>query len=123
MSQGFPTPTRSWPQKFRDAFRGVWVAVSTQTSFWVHSVFAISVVAAGFWWRIETWQWSVLVLCMAGVLVAEMLNSALERMAKAVDAEYNPHVRDALDMGSAAVLLAAMASVSLGLVMFLPYLL
>jgi diacylglycerol kinase len=59
---------------------------------------------------------------MAVVLVTEMLNSALERMAKAVDAKYNPHVRDALDMGSAAVLLAAIASVILGVLVFLPYL-
>jgi diacylglycerol kinase len=39
-----------------------------------------------------------------------------------VDAKYNPHVRDALDMGSAAVLLAAIASVILGALVFLPYL-
>ncbi len=122
MSEGFQTAPRSWPRKFRDAFRGIWVAVSTQTSFWVHLAFIVPVVAAGFWWQIEVWQWCVLVLCMAGVLVAEMLNSALERMAKAVDAKFNPLVRDALDMGSAAVLLAAIASVILGFLIFLPYL-
>jgi diacylglycerol kinase len=122
MSEGYPTPPRSWPHKFRDAFRGTWVAVSTQSSFWVHSAFVVPVIAAGLWWRIQVWQWCVLVLCMAVVLVTEMLNSALERMAKAVDAKYNPHVRDALDMGSAAVLLAAIASVILGALVFLPYL-
>lgn len=122
MPEGYPTPPRSWPHKFRDAFRGAWVAVSTQTSFWVHLAFVVPVVAAGLWWQIQVWQWCVLVLCMAVVLVTEMLNSALERMAKAVDAKYNPHVRDALDMGSAAVLLAAIASVILGVLVFLPYL-
>lgn len=122
MSEGFQTAPRSWPRKFRDAFRGIWVAVSTQTSFWVHLAFIVPVVAAGLWWQIEVWQWCVLVLCMASVLVAEMLNSALERMAKAVDARFNPLVRDALDMGSAAVLLAAIAAVILGFLIFLPYL-
>jgi diacylglycerol kinase len=123
MSEQFVNAPRSWPRKFRDAFRGIWVAVSTQTSFWVHVAFVVPVVAAGWWWRIEVWQWCILVLCMGGVLVAEMLNSAMERMAKAVDREYNPHLRDALDMGSAAVLLAAMASVILGLLIFLPHVL
>ena len=123
MSEEFPHAPRSWPRKFRDAFRGIAVAVSTQTSFWVHLAFVLPVVAAGWWWRIEVWQWCVLVLCMAGVLVAEMLNSSIERMAKAVDVDFNPHLRDALDMGSAAVLLAATASVILGLLIFLPHLL
>jgi diacylglycerol kinase len=123
MSEKFPHAPRSWPRKFRDAFRGIAVAVSTQTSFWVHLAFVLPVVAAGWWWRIEVWQWCVLVLCMAGVLVAEMLNSSIERMARAVDVDFNPHLRDALDMGSAAVLLAATASVILGLLIFLPHLL
>ncbi len=123
MSEKFPHAPRSWPRKFLDAFRGIAVAVRTQTSFWVHLAFVLPVVAAGWWWRIEVWQWCVLVLCMAGVLVAEMLNSAIERMAKAVDVNFNPQLRDALDMGSAAVLLAAIAAVILGLLIFLPHLL
>ena len=122
MSQGFPTPQRSWPGKFRDAFRGAWLAIRTQSSFWVHLAFVVPVIAVGVWLRIDLWQWCVLVLCMAGVLVTEMLNSVLERMAKAVDAKFNPHLRDALDMGSAAVLLAALVAVLLGALIFLPHL-
>ena len=53
------------------------------------------------------------------VLVAEMLNTAMEVLAKAVDPDVNPHVRDALDIGSAAVLLAAAGAVVVGGIVFL----
>ncbi|MDZ7616567.1 MAG: diacylglycerol kinase, partial [Patescibacteria group bacterium] len=97
-----------WRGKFRNAFRGVKVGVQGESSFKVHFFFAGAVLAAGVALRIDDpRQWCLLLLCIAVVLAAELFNSALERMAKAVSDQPDPNVGAALDISSAAVLVAA----------------
>ncbi len=108
------TQSRSWPRKFRDAFRGIAVGVRGQSSFLVHAFCAVTVVVVAALANVSAWQWCVLLLCIVIVFVAEMLNSALESMAKAIDGNFHPQLRDALDTASGAVLLAAIGAVIVG---------
>jgi diacylglycerol kinase (ATP) len=85
----------------------------------VHGVAAVAVLSAGAYVRLELWRWCAVLGCISAVFAAEMLNTALEQLAQAVDREFNPRIRDALDMGSAAVLLAAAGAVVIGAVVFL----
>jgi diacylglycerol kinase len=119
----FHSPDRGWRQKFRDAFRGTWRGVHDQSSFRVHFVAAVLVLVAAAVLRLERKEWCLLILAISGVLVAEMFNTALEHLAKAVDRTHNPHIGNALDIGSAAVLLAAFAAVAIGLILLGPRLL
>jgi diacylglycerol kinase (ATP) len=48
-----------------------------------------------------------------------MLNSALEFLAVAITKEYDRYVKAALDVSSAAVLLASVGSVCIGLIIFI----
>jgi diacylglycerol kinase len=63
-------------------------------------------------------QWGVLLLCIGGVLAAELFNSALEAMAQAITRQEDPHIRDALDIASGAVLTAALTSIAVGIAVF-----
>ena len=83
-----------------------------------HFVVAAAVLAAAAVLRMDAVQWCVLLLCIAGVLAAEMFNSALESMARAITGQENPHIRDALDIASGAVLTAAFGSIAVGVVLF-----
>ena len=75
--QRIPDPTqRAWSQKFRDAFRGVWIGMHEQTSFNVHLVAAVLVILVAIVLRVSLWEWCLLLLCITAVLVAEMFNSA-----------------------------------------------
>jgi diacylglycerol kinase len=80
---------------------------------------ALLVVVAGVVWNLDAWEWGIVGLCMIVVLVAELFNTALEELAKAVEPAFNPHIRDALDVASAAVLVAALGAVALGALVFL----
>jgi len=113
------TPERSWACKFRDAFRGVKEGVRGQSSFFVHFFVAAVVVAAAAVLYLDRVDWCLLLLCITVVLVAEMFNSALESMAKAITGEDNPHLGDSLDIGSAAVLLASIGASIVGSLIFL----
>lgn len=114
---------RNWKGKFRDAFRGLWVGISRQSSFLVHVPVAAAVVAAAILLHVTPGQWCLLMLCIVVVFAAELLNSALEHMARAVSDQHHPEIRDALDTAAAAVLVAALGSVLVGLLIFAPRLL
>ena len=106
---------------FRDAFRGIRVGVLGERSFAVHIPAAIAVVAAGVFFNVTTTEWLVLVLCIALVMTAELLNTALEHLAKAVTRERNVHVGAALDIAAGAVLVASIGAVICGAVIFVPH--
>ena len=106
--------SRAWRQKFSDAFRGVAIGARGQSSFLVHAFCAVGVVVVAALANMSAWQWCTLLLCVVVVLVAEMFNTALEAMARAVSTEYHPQLRDALDIASGAVLLSAIGATVVG---------
>jgi diacylglycerol kinase len=108
----------SWRRKFGCALRGCGRGVRGQSSFAVHLLAAVGVIAAAAVLRCEPWQWAVLVLCITIVLAAEMFNTAIEALARAVRREHDPHLADALDIGSAAVLVAAVGAAVVGVLVF-----
>ncbi len=109
---------RSWPRKFRDAFHGMVLGVRGQRSFPVHFAAAAAVIGCGWGFRLGLLEWLVLLLCITVVLTAEMFNSAMESMAKAVSLERQPYLGDALDIGSAAVLVASLGAALVGGLLF-----
>jgi len=109
---------RTWSRKFADAFRGLLRAVRTQSSFAVHIGTATIVVAAGAWFRLSAVEWCLLALAIGLVLMAEIFNTAVESLARGPGSRRHPRLRDALDMASAAVLVAAITAVVIGLVVF-----
>ena len=101
-------------QKFRHAFRGAWQEVREDRSFQVHFSAAAAVIVCAAVFRVSLIEWCILLLCITMVLAAELFNSALESMAKAITDEHDPRVGAALDIGSAAVLLAAIGASIIG---------
>jgi diacylglycerol kinase len=120
MSDDYRPPHRSWPRKFADAFSGAAHGIQGQSSFYAHFVIAAAVIVLAALLQVSRTEWCLLVLCIASVLAAEMFNSALETLAKAVDHRHNLHLESALNIGSAAVLIAAMGAATVGAVTFLP---
>ena len=112
-------PPSTWLQKFRCAFRGVTFAVHSQSSFAVHLAVAAAVVVAGLLLQVSLVEWCLLVLCIVAVVAAELANTAIEHLARAITDEHNEEIRDALDVTSGAVLLAAISAAIVGTLVFL----
>ncbi len=109
---------RTWWEKFRDAFVGLKLGVRGQSSFFLHVFSAATVIVLAAILGVSLIEWCLLLLCIAGVLTAEMLNSAMESMAKAITDQHDPHLGIALDVGSAAVLLASTGAATVGTIIF-----
>jgi len=120
MSDLPPTERRLWADKFRDAFRGLKDGVRGQSSFFAHFFAAVAAIGVGLTLRVTRLEWCLLVLCIAGVLAAEMFNTAIEVLARSVNDQDDPNLRQALDISAAAVLLSAAGSVVVGLILFVP---
>lgn len=103
---------------FVAAARGIAIGLRDERNLLIHATATIAVVAAGVWLRVSLLEAAALTLCVAGVWTAELFNTALERLARAIDREENPLLRDALDLSAGAVLSAAIgAAVAGGLIL------
>jgi len=111
-----PAQQRGWIRRFADAVRGVQVAMPGEASFLVHFLVATLVIIAGAVLAVSAMRWCLLVICITVVLTAEMFNTAIERLARAVTRDQHPEIRDALDIASAAVLVAAIGAAVVGLI-------
>ena len=109
---------RLWTTKFRLAFAGLGKGMTGQSSFLVHIPTSVLVVLAAWFLECELWQWCVLLLCIGWVLSAELMNSAVEQLAKGLCREHNERVGAALDIASAAVLVSAIAAAIIGGIIF-----
>lgn len=107
-------------KSFTYAFAGLRLVFAHEHNAWIHAVATICVVVAGFLFRISLLEWTVVVICIAMVISAEIINSSLERMADFVQPEKDNRIKEIKDLGAAAVLVCAIASIIVGIVIFLP---
>lgn len=109
-----------WIRKFGCAFRGIFLGTRGQDSFVVHLPVTAAVVALAAWLRLPATDWCLLILAIGLVLTAELVNSALEHLVRAVHPDRHTLIGEALDIASAAVLIATVAAVIVGLVVLAP---
>jgi diacylglycerol kinase len=103
-----------WSHKFACAFRGIFVGMRGQSSFAVHLPAALAVLIVGTICNVSWPKWYILLLCVTIVLAAELFNTAIEKLAKAITHEQHPEIRDALDIASGAVLVTAIGAAVVG---------
>jgi len=92
----------------------------TQRNFRIEAAMAALAIIAAALFRLERWEWIALVLTIALVLVLEALNTALEDAVGLASPIVDPRAKAAKDVSAAAVLIAALASVAVGMVLFGP---
>jgi diacylglycerol kinase (ATP) len=120
-----PSPVSfSWSARarsFRYAFRGLRVLFATQHNARLHLTATVAVVAGGLFFGITRLEWVAVLTAIGFVLVAETLNTAVERLGDAVTRETHPAIGDAKDLAAAAVLLASLTAAFIGAIVFGPY--
>src|SRR5262245_60463778 len=109
---------RSWPDKFRSAFRGIWLALRNERSFAVHLPMAAAVGVLATITRVSLIEACILGLCVTIVLAAEVFNTAIEHLAREISCEERPGLAAALDMASGAVLVCSLGAAAIGAAIF-----
>jgi len=108
---------------FGHALRGIKRLLSTQANARIHVCAAVIATFLGFYLNISALEWGVLCLTIGMILCAEALNTAIEFVVDLVSPDWHSLARDAKDIAAAAVLLASLAALAVGAIIFLPKLL
>ncbi len=103
-----------------NAFRGWWYVIRTQQNAWIHAVVTIMVVIMAFWLRLTPRDWAVLFLAIGMVWAAEFFNTSIEAVVDLASPTRHPLAKVGKDVGAAAVLIAALSSVLIGLLILGP---
>jgi diacylglycerol kinase (ATP) len=115
--------SRSRLASFHHAFAGWWYVLRTQRNAWIHALATIGVIVLGIWLGIERRDWTVLLLAIGLVWLAEFLNTALEAVVDLTSPKMHPLAQLGKDVGAAAVLIAAATSAAIGILILGPSLL
>ena len=107
-------------RSFQYAFEGWWHVIRTQKNAWIHAAFSIAVILICLWLRLPPRDWAVIILAIALVWSAEFFNTALEVLVDLSSPNRNHLAKISKDVGAAAVLIAAGASVIIGLLIMGP---
>lgn len=105
---------------FRYAFAGWWFVIRTQRNAWIHTLASILVLLLAAWLQLNRYEWAILILAIAVVWISEFINTAIEAVVDLSTPNHHPLARVGKDVGAAAVLIAALASVLVGILILAP---
>jgi diacylglycerol kinase (ATP) len=115
-----PAPGRapSLIDSFNYAFEGIIHVLRTQRNLRIHFVAAVLVFGGAIAVGVTRLQLIALVLAIAFVLVAEMLNTAIEGVIDVSTTSFDPNAKLAKDIAAGAVLIASITALAIGFLVF-----
>jgi diacylglycerol kinase len=105
---------------FRAAFSGIRRLITSERHFQLHLVGATCAVVMAALLGFSSLEWAILIVTIGLVLVAEGLNSAVERAIDTTTPSFHPLAKAAKDIAAGAVLIAAIISVIVGILLYGP---
>ncbi len=105
----------------RHAAAGLWFAIRQERNMQIEiSAFLVMLFLAIFF-EVTRFEFLLLILTSVFVLVLELINSAVEYMLDLMKPRLSDRIARCKDMAAAAVLLASLLALVVGIVIFLPY--
>lgn len=105
---------------FKPAFAGFRFVLRSQPNAKVHAFISVPVFLAGLWLRLDAARWGFIVLAMAMVWITEFLNTSFEALVDLVSPDHHRLAMLAKDVSAAAVVIASLAAVLIGVLVFWP---
>jgi diacylglycerol kinase len=112
---------RRFRKSLKHALDGIKYAISHEKNFRLELVMATLVIFCIFFFKVKNWEAIILILMIMWVIVAELVNTVLERVVDILKPRIHPYARLIKDLMAAIVLISATVSVIIGLMIFYPY--
>lgn len=109
-------------KSFKYAARGLFKTFKEEQNLQVQTTLALIVILMGWYFEIERLEWCFLLVVIGVVILMEIANSAVERITDVLKPRINTYVKEIKDIMAAAVMLASILAVIMGLIIFWPYL-
>ena len=107
-------------KSFTYNYEGLKYALLNEQSILVQLVFAIFVIICGFIFKLNKYEWIIIIILIGLVLAFEFINTAIEATVDLITIDKHPLAKIAKDTASTAVGIIALISAIVGLIIFLP---
>ena len=104
------------------AVKGAYKLITTEHSVMIQFSLGILMTIAGFYFGITKEEWLVQTLTIGLVLGIEGLNTAVEKIADFIHPDYHKKIGFIKDIAAGAVFFAAMTAITVGCIIYIPYL-
>lgn len=112
---------RDFLGSLKHAVKGLDYALRYEKNFQNEIIVACLIFAAMIYYRVTSGEMVVLFLVIMIVLIMELLNTVMERIADILKPRVHPYVRVIKDLMAASVLVSSMLAIIIGLIIFIPY--
>jgi len=115
-----PFSLRKRIRSFGYAFHGLKLLFREEHNFRIQIIVAFLAVVAGIILQLSRIEWMAVTLTAGLVLTAEAVNTSIEHLCNFISPKKHRAIKHIKDLSAAAVLLASMAAVAAGLLIFIP---
>ncbi len=110
-------------KSFKYAFQGLKLFFVNDHNGRIHLFAAVIAIGLSFYLKLSALEWISILGVISAVIVAEILNAAIEKLADVVSPGFHPKIKIVKDLAAAAVLVAACLALGVGGIIFIPKLL
>ncbi len=107
-------------KSFANAMHGIAYLFKSQLNARIELVITGMVLLAGFFFRISTAEWIIILLCIGLVLGLEGINTAAEIFADKLHPGIDEQIGRAKDVAAGAVLIVSIVAAIIGMIIFVP---
>ncbi len=108
-------------KSFSYAFKGLFKVFHEEQNLQIQSAIAIIIIIISFYFKVTNIEWCFIILSIVLVILMEIINSAVERIADVLKPRIHTYVKEMKDIMAAAVMLASITAIIIGLIIFIPY--
>ncbi|CAL2081167.1 Diacylglycerol kinase [Tenacibaculum sp. 190524A02b] len=102
------------------ALKGMWLLITTEDSIKVQTIIAVFASCLGFYFSITAIEWMIQLLVIGLVLIAEALNTAIEKIADFIHPNYDEKIGFIKDIAAGAPAFAAFISLIIAGIIYAP---
>lgn len=102
------------------AVKGAWLLITTEHSIMVQFSLGILITILGFFMNISANEWMFQSLAIGMVLVAESLNTGIEKLCDFVHPDFHKKIGFIKDISAGAATFAAIIAIVIGMIIYLP---
>ncbi len=112
---------RTFGASFKSALAGLGHTFKSERNFRIHTVAALIVITLALVMPLARWEQAVLVISVVGVLIIELINTAMEYILDLLKPRFNQYVGWVKDIMAAATLVAVVGAVLCGFIILFPH--
>lgn len=107
-------------KSFKYALQGIALLFKTEHNAWIHLGATIFVISLGSFFYLTVTEWCLTLFAIGFVFITEILNTSIEYLTDLVSPTYHEKAKKVKDLAAAAVLVASIVAIIIGLFVFLP---